>query len=309
MMKALIECIQAHTRFEIITHAWPDEDAVGSSTALALGLARLGKTVRVVYPTAAPEMLILGAPPKAESAHTPEISLLVDVSDQGMLKEVRPAGMVAIIDHHRTVTDYGDIRWVEPGRSSASEMVFELLTAMDTAIDEEIAANLYMGIFGDTGGFTHANTSLRVFEIAGDLVRHGADPHAIAGRLKRNKPLRWYRILCLALDRLIIQDGVYASYLTTHDFDILGATTQDASGIVEELASLAGAELSILARDGDGDTVLCSMRSRHSPAARLTAEAFGGGGHDRAAGFTVPGRAAQLIQKIVEEGKRWVKTA
>ncbi|MEN6474769.1 MAG: bifunctional oligoribonuclease/PAP phosphatase NrnA [Syntrophaceae bacterium] len=308
-MKALIEYIQAHTRFEIITHAWPDEDAVGSSTALAYGLERLGKTVRVVYPTAAPEMLILDAPPKVASAFTPEISLLVDVSDPGMLKEVRPAGTVAIIDHHRTTTNYGSIRWVEASRSSASEMVFELLRAMDIAIDEAMASNLYMGIFGDTGGFTHANTSLRVFEIASDLVRLGADPHAIASRLKRNKPLRWYRILCLALERLIIVDGVYASYLTTHDFEILGATTQDASGIVEELASLAGADLSILARDGDGETVRCSMRSRHTPAARLTAEAFGGGGHDRAAGFTVPGRAAELIQTIVEEGKRWSKTA
>jgi len=51
------------------------------------------------------------------------------------------------------------------------------------------------------------------------------------------------------------------------------------------------------------------MRSRHTPAARLTAEAFGGGGHDRAAGFTVPGKAAELIQTILEEGQRWVKTA
>lgn len=308
-MKALIECIQAHTRFEIITHAWPDEDAVGSSTALALGLERQGKTVRVIYPTAAPEMLILDAPLKATSAFTPEVTVLVDVSDPGMLKEVRPAGTVAVIDHHRTVTDYGSIRWVEDTRSSASEMVFELLTAMAIPIDETMAASLYMGIFGDTGGFTHANTTLRVFEIAVELVRRGANPHAIASRLKRNKPLRWYRILCLALERLIVKDGVYGSYITAGDLENLGATTQDASGIVEELASLAGAELSILARDGDGATVRCSMRSRHTPAARLTAEAFGGGGHDLAAGFTAPGRAADLIQKIIEEGKRWVKTA
>jgi len=308
MMKAIIESIQAHTRFEIITHAWPDEDAVGSSTALSLGLARLGKSVRVVYPTAAPEMLILNAPIKAASAFVPEISFLVDVSDPEMIKDVRPAGTVAIIDHHRTVTDYGEIRWVDSNRSSASEMVFELLRAMHIETDDAMAANLYMGIFGDTGGFTHANTTLRVFEIAGDLVRSGADPHAIASRLKRNKPLRWYRVLCLAIDRLIIKGGVYGSYLTRHDFESLDATTQDASGIVEELASLAGAELCILARDGDSDTVRCSMRSRSTPAARLTAEAFGGGGHDRAAGFTIAGRAVELIDTIIAEGQRWIKT-
>lgn len=307
-MKALIECIQAHARFEVITHAWPDEDAVGSSTALALGLEKLGKSVRVVYPTAAPEMLILDAPLLAASDFTPEISLLVDVSDPDMLKDMRPAGTVAVIDHHRTVTDYGAIRWIDSSRSSASEMVFDLLAALQIEIDDAMAANLYMGIFGDTGGFTHANTTLRVFEIAGELVRIGANPHTIADRLKRNKPLRWYRILCLALERLVIAGGVYGSYLTQGDFESLGATTQDASGIIEELASLAGAELCILARDGDDDTVRCSMRSRSTEAARLTAEAFGGGGHDRAAGFTAPGRAAELINTIIEEGQRWVKT-
>jgi bifunctional oligoribonuclease and PAP phosphatase NrnA len=309
MMTAVIERIQAHSRFEIITHAWPDEDAVGSSTALACGLERLGKTVRLVYPTTVPEMLILQAPSAESSAFTPEISLLVDVSDPGMLKDVHPAGTVVIIDHHKTITDYGAVRWVDNAKSSASEMVFELLSAMEVPIDSSMAANLYMGLFGDTGGFTHANTNLRVFEIARLLVEYGAEPHAIANRLKRNKPLRWYRILCLALDRLIIQDGVYGSYLTSHDFKALEAGPQDASGIVEELASLAGSELCIFVRDGEGATANCSMRSRHNAAARMTAEAFGGGGHDRAAGFTVPGRAEDLIHSIIEEGQRWVKTA
>lgn len=307
-MKAVIESIRSHTRFEIITHAGPDEDAVGSSTTLALGLKRLGKIVRIVYPTAVPEILILQPPREEPPEFAPEISLLVDVSDPGMLKDVRPQGTVVVIDHHKTVTDYGAVRWVEAEKSSASEMVFDLLSAMEVAIDGAMAENLYMGIFGDTGGFTHANTSLRVFEIAATLVGYGVDPHTIANRLKRNKPLSWYRILCLAIDRLIIQDGVYGSYMTAQDFKALGAGPQNASGIVEELASLAGAELSIFLRDDENATARCSMRSRHTAAARLTAEAFGGGGHDRAAGFTIKGKAADLITAIMEEGRKWVKT-
>lgn len=308
-MKAVIESIRAHTRFEIITHAWPDEDAVGSSTALTLALAGLGKTVRLIFPTPAPPHLLMETPRTTLNDFVPEVSLLVDVSDLGMIGEVLPGGEVVVIDHHRSNNGYGKVAWVEPERSSASEMVYELLAALACPLDAAIAANLYMGIFGDTGGFTHSNTSLRVFEIAGALVAQGADPHAIADRLKRNKPLVWYRILSLAVERLTIRGGVYGSYITQADLERIGATHTDASGIVEELASLAGAELAVFLRDIDAVKVHCSMRSRTTAAARHTAEAFGGGGHDRAAGFSRPGRAAELFRDVIEEGLRWVMTA
>lgn len=307
-MKAVIESIRAHTRFEIITHAWPDEDAVGSSRALARALTGLNKTVRLVFPTPVPEMLLLEAlPPQPEV--TPEISLLLDVSDLGMIADVRPAGEIVVIDHHRSNSGYGAIAWVEAERSSTSEMVYELLAALAVPLDAAIAAQLYLGLFGDTGGFTHANTGARVLQIAAALVTHGADAHAIADRLKRHRPLTWYRILALVIDRLVIRGGVYASHITQADLERLQATPEDASGIITELASLAGAELAIFLRDIDAQEVHCSLRSRTTPAARKTAEAFGGGGHDRAAGFSRPGRAAEYIERVIAEGQQWVRTA
>lgn len=308
MKKAVVESIRRHTYFEIITHEWPDEDAVGSSMALAHALKGMGKGVRLIYPTPVPESLLLPPLPQETGAMSPEISLLVDVSDLSMIRDVKPMGEIVAIDHHMTNQGYGKVAWVDSRKSSTAEMVFDILADLQAPIDLPVAINLYMGIFGDTGGFSHPNTTPRVFAIAQKLTRAGADPNMIANRLKRSRSLVWYHILCLAMERLIEKDGVYASYITLEDIERLHATSIDTGGIVEEMSCLGGAELSVFVRDVDDMHIHCSLRSKQTSAALFTALAFGGGGHAKAAGFSLQGRAKDLIGKVIEEGARWTTT-
>ena len=175
MKKKIAQIIQEYTSFEIITHESPDEDAVGSSRALGLALVSYGKLVRLVYPTPVPEYLDFTESPVDSDIPNPEISILVDLSDEIMLRGVKPRGQVVIIDHHRTRGSQGIATWIDPERSSSAEMVYDLLLELGTAITPPIAANLYMGIFGDTGGFMHANTTRKVFHVAHDLVSPCAD--------------------------------------------------------------------------------------------------------------------------------------
>ena len=102
-----------------------------------------------------------------------------------MLANTKPRGKVVVIDHHRTTNNIGYASWIDSGKSSSCEMVYDLLCTMNVPISPSIAANLYMGIFGDTGGFMHANTNVRVFQIAHELVAAGADPHRIAYQIKK----------------------------------------------------------------------------------------------------------------------------
>jgi len=305
-MKATIaDIIRKKKRFEVITHSWPDADAVGSIYALSMGLNAMHKECRVVCPTPIPEHLFLTQAPEQTLFLAPEISLLVDVSDMGMIGDIRPEGMVVVIDHHKTNEGIGSVSWVEPNKASASEMVYELLMELGVEITDSIATNIYMGIFGDTGGFMHANTTARVFEIASRLAIKGAAPNYVATRLKKSRAITYYKVLCLAMERVLIQDRVCASYITIEDLAKLGAGPQDTSGIIEEIASLDGIELSIFLRDINANQVHCSIRSRNGASARLTAQAFGGGGHDRAAGFTLEGRAKALVGDVIKEGLKW----
>jgi phosphoesterase RecJ-like protein len=108
------------------------------------------------------------------------------------------------------------------------------------------------------------------------------------------------------MQRLSTRDAVLGTYITLDDLIKNNAIPLDTSGISEEIASISGAELSIFLRDADDGMVRCSMRSRSGPAALLTALAFGGGGHERAAGFSIKGSSAKLINSIMEEGAKWI---
>ncbi|HOS97883.1 MAG TPA: DHH family phosphoesterase [Deltaproteobacteria bacterium] len=310
MKTRIAEIIKTHTSFEIISHEGPDEDAVGSSRALGLALASLGKAVCLVYPTPVPEALDFTEAPPASPAFDPEVSIIVDLSDPAMLRGVRPRGeAVVIIDHHRARGGFGTAAWIDPGRSSTAELVHELIRELGAPVTAGIAANLYMGLFGDTGGFIHANTNARVFRLAHELVELGADPHDIAYRIKRTKAYAFYQVLCTVMNRMIMQGGVFASYISHDELAGLKARPEDASGIVEEMASLKDAALIIFLREERKGMVKASIRSRVADAALKTAAAFGGGGHGLAAGFTVEGSPQELIGKVVAEGVKWVPTA
>jgi len=306
MTNKIAEIIKAHQSFEVITHKSPDEDAVGASRAVGLALVTLGKSVCLVYPTPVPDILDFTEKPLEQDLLAVEITFLVDVSDMAMLANTKPRGKVVVIDHHRTTKNIGYASWIDSEKSSSCEMVYDLLCRLNVTITPSIAANLYMGIFGDTGGFMHANTSVRVFQIAHDLAAAGADPHRIAYQIKKNKALAFYNILCAVMNRMIIRGGVYASYASCEDMNRFNARQEDASGIVEEIASIAGSKLIVFLKEQQEGTLSCSIRSKIPDAALKTAMAFGGGGHGMAAGFTIKGRPDILIHEIIKEGLKWL---
>jgi phosphoesterase RecJ-like protein len=53
----LREIIEAHQRFVLSSHVRPDADALGSELAMAGLLETLGKSVRIVNPSATPAYL------------------------------------------------------------------------------------------------------------------------------------------------------------------------------------------------------------------------------------------------------------
>jgi phosphoesterase RecJ-like protein len=108
------------------------------------------------------------------------------------------------------------------------------------------------------------------------------------------------------MERMIVKDGLYASYVSYDDMVRFKGRPEDASGIVEEIASIAGANLIILLKELKEGTVSCSIRSKIPEAALKTAVAFGGGGHGLAAGFTIKGRPEDLVGEIVKEGMKWL---
>jgi len=301
-MKAIVERLLAARNFEILTHAGPDADAVGSTRALGLALQALGKRVSLRYPTPVPTRLDFTTSPATTEDFAPELSLLLDVSDLAMLEGLKPSAEIAVIDHHLTNAGFGACNWIDSTKSSTAEMIGELLPALGVSLTPAIATNLYMGLFGDTGGFMHANTTANVFATATRLSAAGADTLLVAARL-RSRSEAYFKLLGRAVERLVCVDAVYASYLTQTELETAGY--DEADGLVETLATIEDAAVMILLKQKGPDEVRASLRSRGEAAGHV-AQAFGGGGHARAAGFTASGQAADLLPTVMNEARKWI---
>ena len=95
------------------------------------------------------------------------------------------SGKIAIIDHHRQAGEYKFepvVNYIDPGASSATELVAEMLEQSETGndsdinklISDEVASVMLSGIVLDTGGFTR-NTGSRTLDAARYLYSKGAN--------------------------------------------------------------------------------------------------------------------------------------
>src|SRR5699024_6669350 len=87
------------------------------------------------------------------------------------------------IDHHPNVEPYGDINIVEPSVSSTSELIYILLSLVDShPIDKTVRSLVYLGIIGDTGRFLY-NSHPSTYEVMSDIARGEVDTNGLLMKL------------------------------------------------------------------------------------------------------------------------------
>jgi len=82
-----------------------------------------------------------------------------------------------------------------------------------------------------------------------------------------------------------------------------GAAMDDSEGIVGALRAMGGVEVAIVFKE-EPDGVRVSLRGRGGIRTHVIAEAFGGGGHAAAAGFTAHGTLDEVVRQTLEAVRR-----
>lgn len=78
------------------------------------------------------------------------------------------------IDHHHDEPDNFDFMFADTETSSCSELICEILLSDDDLKDEVLAESLFLGIYGDTGGFLYIDKDrAKVFSTTQRLVENG----------------------------------------------------------------------------------------------------------------------------------------
>ncbi|MCX5908183.1 MAG: bifunctional oligoribonuclease/PAP phosphatase NrnA [Deltaproteobacteria bacterium] len=292
------------------SHVNPEGDAIGAILALGLALEGMAKEAVVLNQDPIPEMLnfLPGAERIIHQAPETGVDIVfaLDCGDRERLGEefakVKRVGKIINIDHHVSNNFFGDINYVDPQASSASEIIYELLQAIPMKMTVAIAENIYTGILTDTGSFHYSNTSPQTFSVARACLLAGVDPWKVADKVYETQPLARLRLLSQVLQTLTVEEEGRVSYVvvTQAMLEKAGAAAAHTEDMVNFPRSLENAEVAILFRELSPEKYRVSLRSRGKADVTQVAQAFQGGGHRSASGCTVAGNFAEVKAKVLE---------
>jgi phosphoesterase RecJ-like protein len=216
--------------------------------------------------------------------------------------ELRKCPLLVNIDHHRTNGDRGDLSLVDPDAAATGLLIHRVLSAMGYDICLDVATNIYVAVLTDTGSFHYSSSSPEAFEVAGEMVRRGVDPWAVAERVYETQSAHRLRLLGRVLDSLEVSAGGKVASITTMRETLREfAAGKDAlEGFINYPRSIVGVEVAVSFREEEGDVFRVSFRSKGRVDVSAVAARFGGGGHRNAAGCTVPGAFPDVKRKVLE---------
>lgn len=316
MSREVVELILGARNVTIFCHENPDADTLGAGLALRIAAERLGKQAEVVCVDPPPPMLSF-LPRVAEVRRRPQLepdlAIIVDAGDlqrigsaAGEAAEWLAKARVVNIDHHVSNPGYGDAQLVDPRAAATCEIVARLLPELGVEIDEELALALMSGIAADTRTFAHPNVTPETLRTAADLVAAGAPLSEINRRLYVDRPYStlalWGQVLA-GLEERCDTRIVHAS-MTLAMLAAAGALPSASEGFIDLLTSVDSAEISVLLKEAENGEIRVSVRTRSAADAVAITAAFGGGGHARAAGCTVPGPLDAARALVLAECER-----
>ncbi|MFA6307261.1 MAG: DHH family phosphoesterase [Patescibacteria group bacterium] len=217
-----------------------------------------------------------------------------------LLTALPPVYILINIDHHISNPNYGDINLVIHEASSTCEVIYRLLKDWNINWTSDIATNINCGIITDTNGFTNAATNYKCLYAASEMIKQGAQVYSIIKNTLNNNNVSNLRIWGRALERLrksSKHDIVY-TWLSQADFKECEVDERATEGIVNFLHILKDAKILMVLTEMPNNTIKGSLRTVYDIDLTKLAGLFGGGGHKKAAGFSLPGRLVYDKNKL-----------
>ncbi len=307
----------------IMSHVYPDYDAIGASVGIARLAEYCGTPFNIITNFTSGDFkkcfaklsgyadsnVFVDVPTAKGLINENTLMVIVDVNNPTQFESPGLADMakkLCIIDHHRKAAQFKyepKVTYIEPAASSTSEMVAEMLEHVlaPGLLTKDIADILLAGIMLDTKQFSK-NTGARTFGAALYLRNEGANP-STAGEL-------FYTEL-----NSLTSEADYESNVVIYRSSIAiarnsNSNTNEAVGRVaaakaaDKLLNVVGIDASFVACHTQ-DAVHISARSNGKINVQLIVEKLGGGGHFDSAATRLTGvsldEALSRLKKSIDE--------
>lgn len=292
-------------------HVRPDGDCVGSCMGMYLYLKEMFPEKQVdIYLQNIPEALkILDRMDEIceEIPAGKEYDLFIsqDCGDKERLGFSAPlfdsAKHTFCIDHHISNKEFAEFNYVVPEASSTSELVYNLLD--EEMISCEVAKALYLGIVHDTGVFQYSCATPSTFRAAAKLLEKEIDAPKMIQETYYEKTFAQNQILGYALMNadLHLDGKCVSSVLDKVTLEKYGVTSKDLDGIVSHLRNTSGVEVAVFMYELDTEGYKVSLRASGDVDVSSISQMFGGGGHRKAAGFSMSDEPVTILDKVLEQ--------
>jgi len=305
--EAIAKLLQEKDSFLILAHLSIDGDDLGSMTALAEALTRMGKKVQLYSQDNVPEIfsylpnlsLLKNKLPEQKSDVVIALECGVPSRTGENVDLTKLGDKVVNIDHHLGNTCYGDLNWVNTEAPAVGEMVYDLLEKMGCEINQREATGIYTAISSDTGSFQFGNVSPKTHRIISRLLETKINSSEISRRIFREKDFNFMKLYGRSLvDLEKTEDGKLVwSALSNETLKNSGVKSSDTQNLMEDINRVAGAEVAVLFKEAEPGEVHVSLRSHGFPVNEIAAE-FGGGGHKMASGCRIDSPLPEAVSRL-----------
>ncbi len=310
-----LSIFQDAKRLCCMCHRNPDGDAIGSLTAV-------GALLEQRYPDTPVELYCVDPSPPTFHFLPPALRIrhdlqpragdafvIVDCAEPHLteyheqLPQIFDGSYPTVcFDHHFSNSQFASVNFIFPDQSSTCEVLVGFADAAGWSIDADVATCLMLGLYTDTGGLLHSNTSAKVYRTAARLLRSGARQQSVVKNVFRTAKISTLRLWGRVLEKISVTDeGAAVSALTEGDFRATGAEYSELTGAIDYVNAVPGMKFSLVLAERAGK-VKGSLRTlRDDVDVSAMAQKFKGGGHRKAAGFAVTGKLKPEMRWKVEE--------
>ena len=289
---AFAQKLRQYQEFCIVYHVNPDGDCIGSAFALAEALQSAGCRCAVCGEDPVPEAYADAAAGFRQDPVSQPVWLAVDCADRartGAAYQDKP--FTFWIDHHGSDSEEAAFELTDHSRSACSELILELIEALEIPVTARIADRLYMAILTDTNCFRSPCTNQGTFAAAAKLAGYGARVSVLGRKYRLLRPEQRMRAEAAMLARTHFLHGgrLITAVLTQADLEAAVISSQEdpaLESINDFPTQFADMEIGILLREYPAGLTRVSVKTvAGGVSAKDIAAAFGGGGHPNAGGL------------------------
>lgn len=309
MFDKALQLMRQYNVIIIHRHTNPDGDALGSQ----IGLKALinenfpEKTVYIVGDATRRYSFMEGWEPNEipDETYRGALAIVLDTSAKFMISDSRYtlADKTLRFDHHIYCEDICDVDVIDSTFESCCGLLTQFALDSGLRLNRLAAKSLFTGMVTDSGRFRYDSANSRTFRLAAALTEQPFDPNEVYCELYAddfaNVQLRAHYMLKIQLAGdgvayIVTTDRELSDYCERYHTDSFGISR----GMVGVMSDIRGVDSWVNFTETDRG-VLCELRSKKYNINPIATK-YGGGGHAKASGATVPDlqTAMQMVRDM-----------